>query len=430
MDRLACADLRCALDEKQRDEVLEMLRAFSPNVAVNGNEPLFWLDGNGIEPLFSTVEHWGKQVFARLKRAGFAPALAVGFTCFGTAVIARCREGMTLLPSCEAETEMVMQTPLCYAGLSPRTVRDLSRLGKRTLSDLLTLPPDGLLERFGAPVRKLFELAAGRLWDPLSPVPPEVPIGARCDFDHPETSAIRLSFLAKRLLRSVLVQLRHRRLLLAGLELVLDIDHEPSLHARLEPAEPTLDEVQIADLIRLRLEALNLAAGVVGISLGAEGAPATAKQLALFKKKSRRDSRAAERALARIRAEFGPGAVVQAVLKEGHLPEARFVLVPTNHARKPRCDTSAPEIGGLVRRIYRRPIPLQARPVVGPRGAHLLGMSDAPATRINGPFVISGGWWTGGIHREYYFTETERGEILWVYFDKRRRRWFIHGVVD
>ena len=145
--------------------------------------------------------------------------------------------------------------------------------------------------------------------------------------------------------------------------------------------------------------------------------------------------------------EFGDDAVLRATLKDGHLPEARFTLVPCTQLHSPSIssspfekggrgdfqDTSSPPSkakGGLVRRIYRRPVPLQTRPVVGPRGAHLLGMSEAPATRITGPFIVSGGWWHREVHREYYFTETEKGEILWVYFDSRRRRWFIHGVVD
>jgi len=34
------------------------------------------------------------------------------------------------------------------------------------------------------------------------------------------------------------------------------------------------------------------------------------------------------------------------------------------------------------------------------------------------------------VHREYYFAETRRGNLLWVYHDRLRRRWFLHGVVE
>jgi protein ImuB len=49
--------------------------------------------------------------------------------------------------------------------------------------------------------------------------------------------------------------------------------------------------------------------------------------------------------------------------------------------------------------------------------------------------VISGGWWQGsvdhpGLHREYHFAELRRGDCLWVYFDRNRRRWFCQGAVE
>jgi len=45
--------------------------------------------------------------------------------------------------------------------------------------------------------------------------------------------------------------------------------------------------------------------------------------------------------------------------------------------------------------------------------------------------VVSGGWWNGnGVHREYHFAETGRGDLLWVFYDRPRRRWFLQGRVE
>jgi len=46
-----------------------------------------------------------------------------------------------------------------------------------------------------------------------------------------------------------------------------------------------------------------------------------------------------------------------------------------------------------------------------------------------GPYVVSGGWWARPVHREYHFAETLRGDLLWVYYDRQRRRWFLQGEV-
>ena len=32
--------------------------------------------------------------------------------------------------------------------------------------------------------------------------------------------------------------------------------------------------------------------------------------------------------------------------------------------------------------------------------------------------------------RDYYFGEREDGALLWLFFDRRRERWFLHGQVD
>ena len=50
--------------------------------------------------------------------------------------------------------------------------------------------------------------------------------------------------------------------------------------------------------------------------------------------------------------------------------------------------------------------------------------------RLHGPYVVSGGWWATPVHREYHFIETARGDLLWAYYDRRRRRWFLQGTVE
>jgi protein ImuB len=85
----------------------------------------------------------------------------------------------------------------------------------------------------------------------------------------------------------------------------------------------------------------------------------------------------------------------------------------------------------LVRRIMAKPIPLPG----GPRHTHedgwlMLGHKYGSVDKLSGPYVFSGGWWNKEIQRDYYFAETRRGAIAWVYYDRVRRRWFLHGWVE
>jgi protein ImuB len=161
----------------------------------------------------------------------------------------------------------------------------------------------------------------------------------------------------------------------------------------------------------------------------ADDVAATCEQLAMFASRPRRDLRAADEALARLRAELGEDAVVRAVLREGHLPEASF-----GWERLARVQQAAPEprrIRPLVRRLLAKPqqLPPQARQVRDD-GWLLSGLEHGAVVRIVGPYVISGGWWSHEVHREYHFAELRRGDCLWVFYDRERRRWFSHGAVE
>ena len=88
------------------------------------------------------------------------------------------------------------------------------------------------------------------------------------------------------------------------------------------------------------------------------------------------------------------------------------------------------EEGVLVRRLYTPPIPIPARPRHEPDGWMLRGLEQGPVIRVLGPYLIAGGWWRRSVCREYHFAETQGGEILWVYYDRPRRRWFLQGRVE
>ena len=120
---------------------------------------------------------------------------------------------------------------------------------------------------------------------------------------------------------------------------------------------------------------------------------------------------------------------MKASIFDGHLPEAKFRWVPFGKVEIPNPPPKK-EVQTLVRRIYNRPIPMNTRPVRSPRGIHLNGLEHAPVLKVDGPYIISGGWWQREIHREYHFAQTQEGRILWIYFDRRRRRWFLQGSVE
>ncbi|MEX0802821.1 MAG: DNA polymerase Y family protein [Candidatus Binatia bacterium] len=424
--------------EKAIKALSQRLMRFSPEVEPSAPEPgVFWLNGAGLQRLYVSPQKWGGAIFKDIHTQGLQASLVVGFSRFGTYAVAKAKPGITVFNDPAEERTAARQVPLDRLDIEVKFRDTLVKLGIKTVGGLLSLPSAGLRERFGAQAHRLYRMAAGDLWAPLDPCAPEEPVSQRYIFDDPENDTTRLLFLIKQLLHPMLATLAARTQALTALWLCFLIDRGDWLKEQIRPAVPTLEATQILDLVRLRLESLKLVAGVVEIELTAEACAATVEQLRLFAEQPKRDFDAANRALARLRAEFGEGTVVQAKLKDGHLPEARFVWEPLDRVKFPQNGLNdlnvlnGPTAEVLVRRITDKPIMLAG----GPYNTHedgwlLLGPKHGSIDKLTGPYVYSGGWWNREIQRDYYFAETRRGDLLWLYYDRIRRRWFLQGTVE
>ncbi|MBI2988719.1 MAG: DNA polymerase Y family protein [Deltaproteobacteria bacterium] len=415
--------------KKETAMVTERLRRFTPDVEASHEEHgVFWLSGSGLNLLYPSPKEWAAAIHRDIEALNFRASVIVGFTRFGTYAAAKAAKGTAVFQDPSEERSAAREVELDRLDLDPDFRGALSKLGIKNVGALLSLPAGGLRERFGSKAYRLYRAASGDLWEPLKPCPVEEPVRQKLLLDDPETDSARLLFLIRRLLHPMLAALADRGEALSALLLRLLTGRNGWREDRIRPAAPTLDSGQVLDLVRIRLERLELSAGVIEIELLAEGIPATREQLRLFADRPRRDLDAAGRALARLRAEFGEQAVVRAKLTDRHLPEARFTWEPIEHVELPKPKQGAPKI--LVRRIFAKPIPLPPQPRTHDGGWPLLGPKYGTVERLSRPYVFSGGWWNREIQREYYFAETRRGDFLWVYYDKLRRRWFLQGRVE
>ena len=453
--------------------IVDHLHRFSPDVEPSRDEPgVFWLNASGLSYFHAPptcisrpderpnpsdsrpsprpgagrkrgLDRWAQEIVLSLRGCGLRAAVAVGFTRFGTLAVARTLapgEPVAVIPDPAIERLRAGRVRLSRLGIDPALRDGLHKLGVRTVRAFLALPGAGVRRRFGPGAHRLHRLAAGDLWAPLQPQRVMEPLVARCDLDDPETDAVRLLFHLKRLLDRVLATVAARHQALAELTLRLRLDRADAHVERIRPAAPTTDVVLLMNLVRLRLESLALGAGVTEVRVAGRAVATAAVQQGLFSDRPRRDRAAAERALARVRAEFGDEAVVRALLCEAHLPEARFAWEPvgTMPPPEPREVACRP----MVRRILARALALPADPRPGIGEKRGLEPDPEPDTRsvrderagyvrdLAGPYLVSGGWWRSAVHREYYFVRMRDGDMLWVYYDRRRRRWRWQGRVE
>jgi protein ImuB len=406
------------------------LRSFSPRVEPSTDEPgVFWLDAGGLERLYGSLNTWTKRIQADIQRNGFRVTVVVGFNRFGTYALAKARHGLFVLKSLRDEKVAAKQVPIHCLALEPNTRDLLEKLGVNTVGQFVNLPSGGVLKRFGPRAHLLHQLASGALRLSLQSENPRPTAMKRLVLDYPEIDIGRILAIIQRLLNPLLKLLTDRGHYLTELQVWFQIDRIGKHMERIRPAAPTLNDRQVLDLIRLRLHSLNkLSNGVVETALVGKSIAASPEQLRLFEVRPKRNLAAANRALARVRAELGDQAVVRARLREGHLPEGRFIWEAFDTLCAPQpCNRNTIH---LIRRIYGKPIPLSAHPSWKSDEQIPPGVQSKTAEHFYGPYIISGGWWKRPVHREYYFGVTQPGELQWVYFDQVRKRWFLQGRVE
>lgn len=428
------ADLRAASVPQARiaravRAIARRLRRHTPAVEPARDEPgVFWLDASGLEQLYGSLASWAQGIAADLAAHGLDATLVVGFRRFATYAVAKSGHGVTVLRGPQEEQTTLESVPLQRLAIESRMRDTLAKLGVLTIGQLLELPAEGVRQRYGQAAFDLHRMAAGELNPPLRPERVLPPVTARLILDQAETDAERLVYRIEQRLPTLLDELAERGEALDALQVVFRFERLGSHAERIRPAAPTRDARQIMELLRLRLSVTHLPDGVEELRLLVRTAKPERRQLTLGAERPRRDLEAANLALARVRAELGDHSVVRACLRAGHLPENHFAWEPLSQLT-PAC-SRVPHRPRLVRRLYRRPVPLPPRPRHEPDGWMLRGLEQGPVVRVFGPYIIAGGWWVRPVHREYHFAETQKGEILWVFYDRVRRRWFVHGRVE
>lgn len=170
-----------------------------------------------------------------------------------------------------------------------------------------------------------------------------------------------------------------------------------------------------------------LVRAVEGIRLLAESVPASAEQLVLFAGRGRENADAVSRAIARLRASYGPSSVRRARLEDDHVPERAFSWEPLQRIAPAKSATSVEPPGPLsVIRAYL------------PHPADLSGDTPIPfpnrvqrrldeGERLQAPSLLLARWWEDEIDRVYHFVPVSDDRILWVFRDRRREQWFLQG---
>jgi protein ImuB len=318
------------------------------------------------------------------------------------------------------------ELPIACTAWDSERLQTLQALGVTRMGELLRLPRAGLARRLGVAMVRDLDIALGRQFAPRRTFVPRARFRARCDFEEEIENVAYLEKALEPLIACCAQFLRERQ---AGVQaLRLKLKHRTGtatcMHAGL--AGITGERRRLTDVLGQKLGRLELRASVKGMELiSGSLQPLSAASLDVFAGSAGTGGRdTAPQLVERLRARLGEDAVYGVASIPEHRPEAAWRRVhELSLATASRMGEKITGLGagdGMPRPVWLLDAPL-------PLGSDWV--------LEQGPERIESGWWDGrGVARDYYVarrtvgTRRSQGPKLWVFQERRSKRWYVHGV--
>jgi protein ImuB len=398
----------------------------SPNgllLNVTGTAHLF-----GGEPLFLT------EVATRLYRLGFtarasiAPTIGVAWALsrFGPAALASVTE--------ERMAAAVEPLPISALRIPAATCMGLWEVGIERIGQLLRLPREGVMVRFGEEVLLRLDQALGRVDERITAIQPVEPIVLRRVFEGATTQLEAVLVTVRELLEELAALLLARESGVRGLRMELNRMSDPPAFREITLGRPSRDAKHLWSLVRPKIEGMNLGYGVEAVVVTATWvAGIQHRQTEAWTKEGGEgaDDQALEALLDTLVNRWGTKRVLAAVPAASHVPEAAYRLVPAREAEAYRKASPAP-VPWLDRpsQLFERAEPAEAVALQPDRPPSFLRWRGEGSSVIEGmgPERIVVTALQSERTRDYFKIQLEGGRWLWVYREWETGSWFVHGM--
>lgn len=291
----------------------------------------------------------------------------------------------------------------------------LERSGLQSLGDLFALPPASLSRRCGRAFGELLqELRGERAQPPVHFDPPSCfqdtyPLG------YPVSNQDELGPALEHLLETLGHYLRQRQLETRRLQWLFSgiNGYRETLEVRASDAGTTPQDWY--RLTRLRLERQPFQEEVETVRLRVTDLAATSPENGnLFRHSTTTNSPG--HLVDLLSNRLGSRAISSLRCRDGHLPEESYATVSPDG----QASTARPPAA-------QRPFWLLSTPESLGRNGDGLSFWGNPLALVYGPERIEDRWWGDSTSRDYFVAQNDQGQRFWVFHERRRREWFLHG---
>jgi len=327
--------------------------------------------------------------------------------------------------------------------LNANTIKQLHRCGFSSLKDISNIPKVELGQRFGTELLRYLRQLYGSLADPqIAVIPPET-FYSRVDFAEPINNLLWIQQQLDKLLTDLSDFINQRQFICHRFSWRFFL-YTPAEGSLLTPAEGSslphaegssyknkthTKTVTIAlsakqnnlqtlqSLSQLKLSRIKLDWEFSSIELSCtELSPKQLFNDDLFN--SYADQEPFKQLVDRLRSRLGHKAVFSVQANAEQLPE----LANSQHwvqEQAPATYSTTP--------LNDQPLSLLTHPQKLAQHAKQPYL-EGPLTIIHGPDRLSSHWWHTLQSRDYFIARQRSGRLLWVFYDRMQKNWFLHGL--
>jgi protein ImuB len=312
----------------------------------------------------------------------------------------------------------------------------LYECGLQTIGQLLELPRASLPSRFGPELLLRLDQAFGTAEELLEPDLPPVPIRQQLKFEYPLTEPDEVLQVLRQLLKEVLDQLTARRRETQQVTCGWGTEASDAGTFDIRMLRPTIQFERLWELLTLKLETMQLAAGLMTLWLEAVPcSPQSPRRTTLFEEEGP-GSAEFLRLVERLSSRLGEQAVIRYSRIAESQPELSCVAEPWLSSTQESISDEVPTRAVVPRRPLRllaSPVRLRVMTRSSREGLLQFRWQDREykVAQLHGPERIVTGWWrTGMIRRDYYRVETTTGARFWLFRECQSGHWFLQGVFE
>lgn len=330
--------------------------------------------------------------------------------------------------------EQVGEVSIECCDIEPKVIKQLQHCGFQTMRDLLPIPHAELGQRFGYDLVKYLNQVFGQLADPQKLIKPPQTFAARIDFEEPISNRTWIDEQVQGLLQKLIVFIVDQHLVCHAFEWRFYHRHNRLLESftvRLNSQRANFSIFY--KLTELKFARAELAGEFLSIELISKNI--TPKQLFnndLFEQQC--DTEAFGRLLEKLSGRLGHTALSKIHVQDEYLPELanqRVVWSPSiRHIKEitklQAAYANSSADGSCVNKIHDQPVWLLESPRTLTRGNQPI--RDDLFVIVHGPERITSHWWSQPECRDYYIAREPDGRFIWVFYDRHKQTWYLHGL--